>query len=209
LRILRLPSILLLVVLLSPAGVPAQVVEGATKSVGEDSGPLSELSTNVTTGSRSVGEGSTTIGEGSVGSMISGPTHDRAMPSMISGPVSEISRGPVTSFVPVTSHVAVRDASSGAVTREAQRSVGEPLIEPEQDLAALQEQLRALRQQAVEEEALRERFGEAQEDNGADAPVVGEDDAASNEEQAESAQPPSAEGEEIDDAEDPAVEEQP
>ena len=108
-------------------------------------------------------KGSTTIGEGSVGSMISGPMRDPRPPSMITGPVSEISRGPVTSFVPVTSHVAVRDASAGAVTREAERSVGEPLLEPEQDLFALQEQLRSLRQQAEEEEALRATYGDEQQ----------------------------------------------
>jgi hypothetical protein len=163
LPISRSASILFLVALLLPAGADAQSVEPAKKSAGEGSGPLSELSTNVGHDSRPVSEGSTTIGEGSVGSMISGPMRDPRPPSMITGPVSEISRGPVTSFVPVTSHVAVRDASAGAVTREAERSVGEPLLEPEQDLFALQEQLRSLRQQAEEEEALRATYGDEQQ----------------------------------------------
>lgn len=205
--IFRLPSILFLVALLSPLGAHAQSVAPAKKSVGEDSGPLSELSTNVGHDSRPVSEGSTTIGEGSVGSMLSGPTHDRAMPSMISGPVSEISRGPVTSFIPVTSHVAVRDASAGAVTREAERSVGEQLLEPEQDLTALQEQLRALRQQAEEEEALRESFGDQQAAD-AEAGAVPPDDTgtAQNEEQAPA---PSVEDGDAGDTEDaPVVDDQ-
>lgn len=130
--------------------VRAQGQSGAEggRSVGAGSGPVSELSTNVTTGSRSVGEGSLTVREGSVGSMKSGPVRDSTTPSMISGPVTEVSRGPVTSGVPVGSGVSVREASMGAVTWEARRPVGVPIIEPEEDLAELQHQLRVLREQA-------------------------------------------------------------
>jgi hypothetical protein len=173
------PSTLLLLAVLLPAfGAEAQVGGGGGRSVGEGSGPLSELSTNVSRGSRPVGEGSRTVGEGSRGSVKSAPVHGSGMPSMISGPVSEVSRGSVKSGVPVASGVTVRDASVGAVTWEARRPVGVAIEQPEQDLADLEGQLRALRAQAdiaavgldsSPDAAEGEAEGDAQEASPADA----------------------------------------
>lgn len=69
----------------------------AGKSVSEDSGPVSELSTNVRTGSRPVHESGRTVRESSVGSLSGNSTRESSVSPMKSGPFSDISAGTVGS----------------------------------------------------------------------------------------------------------------
>ena len=144
-----LPTVLLLLptayCLLPTAPAPAQ-------SVSVDGGPLDEVSRPVSEGSRNVHERGRTVSEGSSGSMKSGPVRDSRTRGMVSGPVSEVSSGPVGDGRPMTGGGSQREASSGAVKNELDRSLGEQLSNPRQ-LQALQDSLRALRLNAGESAA--------------------------------------------------------
>jgi len=114
--------------------------------VGEDSGPVSELSRPIGEG-RPVSSGrGPTLGESS-GIVNSPPVSGSSVGSMISGPVSEISSGAVTSYKPMTGGGSITENSAGAVTKDIASPLGEPIADPLRDLGPLQARLRTLRQQ--------------------------------------------------------------
>lgn len=80
--------------LLLATPVPAQL---GGKSVTEDAGPVSELSTNVSNGSRPVHESGRTTHESSVGPLSGNSTHESSTGPMTSGTMSDITVGSVTS----------------------------------------------------------------------------------------------------------------
>ena len=101
---------------------------------------------------------------------------------MLSGPVSEVSRGPVASGRTMTSG-SVHSISAGAVKKDIDRPLGERISDPLTELEPLQETLRALREgrvpaEAVEDEESAPRLPAVAPapvpDLGA-APAVGED----------------------------------
>jgi hypothetical protein len=140
----------------------AQVAQEARSVTGEG-GPVSEISRDLQD-SEPVHERGNNLGAGSVGSMNSGAVHDGPRRTMISGPVSEISRGPVTRRVSMTGDVAVRQASAGAVKEGIARDpVGEVVREAE--LQALQDHLRELRTARP----ANQEFGPSTEPDPADA----------------------------------------
>ncbi len=132
-----------------PLAARAQVRDPEdTISAGEGSGPLSDVSRPLRDDSTSVHDRSLTIGEASVGPMRSGPVRDVGVRSMLSGPVSELSRGPVREPHPPLTRGSVTEASAGAVKHDIASPLGERISEPLRELAPLQKQMRALRQQA-------------------------------------------------------------
>jgi hypothetical protein len=122
---------------------------GAAQSAGEGAGPLSELSTHLGDGRLPAGHGAPTIGEASAGPMTSGPVREPRPRTMLSGPVSEVSRGPVrasTSNAPAGGPVAAH--SVGAVTKDHTAPLGARISDPLHELAPLRERLRALYENA-------------------------------------------------------------
>lgn len=115
------------------------------------SGPLSEISRGLSNDSRPVHERGRTVSEGSVGSMKSGPVRGGRRTSMISGPVSDVSVGPVTSGRPMTGGGSMTENSAGAVKHELDHSLGEQVYDLQQALGPLQERLQ---QQAAEDAAV-------------------------------------------------------
>jgi hypothetical protein len=89
-------SLFRLLAVLVALAIPASA-QLSGRSVSEDSGPVSELSTNVRTGSRPVHERGRTVRESSVGFLSDGSTRESSMAPMKSGTFSEISAGTVTS----------------------------------------------------------------------------------------------------------------
>jgi hypothetical protein len=152
LRSRGLQGIALLAVVSAFGAVPpaaAQVRQpDETISAGEGAGTLSDVSRPVGDGSRSVHDGARTIGEASDGSMHSGPVRDGRTRSMLSGPVSEISRGPMYQPQPSLSGGSVTEASAGAVKHDIASPLGERISQPLRELAPLQQQMRERRQRA-------------------------------------------------------------
>lgn len=103
---------------------------------------LSEVSQPVGMGSRSVHDGSSTLREGSVGSMKSRPVHDGTSRSMKSGPVSDISRGPMSEHRSLYGARSMFEASAGAVTKDTASPLGERISAPISELVDLQQILR-------------------------------------------------------------------
>lgn len=133
---------------------PAQVRQpGESLSAGDGAGPLSDVSTNVGHDSLSVHDGAQTLGETSGGSVRSGPVSDLDTRSMLSGPVSSMSKGPVYEPRPSLSGGSITEASAGAVKHDITSPLGTRISDPLRELGPLQEQMRARRQQA-EQEAL-------------------------------------------------------
>jgi hypothetical protein len=126
---------------------------GESLSAGEGAGPLSDVSTNVGHGSRAVHDEAQTLGETSGGPVRSGPISDWNTRSMLSGPVSSMSQGPVYEPRPSLSGGSVTEASAGAVKHDVTSPLGTRISDPLRELGPLQEQMRARRQQA-EQEAL-------------------------------------------------------
>lgn len=126
---------------------------GESLSAGDGAGLLSDVSTNVGHGSLSVHDGAQTLGETSGGSVRSaGPVSDMDTRSMLSGPVSSMSRGPV--YEPRSlSGGSITEASAGAVKHDITNPLGTRISDPLRELGPLQEQMRARRQQA-EQDAL-------------------------------------------------------
>lgn len=146
--------------LLLPVAVSAQ-------TVGSDSGPLSEVSRSLKDSSRPVHERGRTVSEGSVGSMKSGPVRGNRRMGMLSGPVSEISVGPVSAGRSMTGGGSVAEHSSGAVKQEMDRSLGEQVYDLQRALGPLQDRVR--QQAALDAAAAAESTGDAV-DVGSDVP---------------------------------------
>lgn len=157
------------------------------QSLSEDSGPLSEISRSLKEDSRPVHERGRTLSDHSVGSMRSGPVRGGRRASMLSGPVSDVSVGPVTAGRSMAGGGSVSENSQGAVKNELDPSFGEQVYDLQRALAPLQERLR---QQADEEKAALEAMdaddlGDEPEEPDGDqpqsAPLAEEGQAANDE----------------------------
>jgi hypothetical protein len=140
------PAVALLSVLsfagvLLPAGAFAQVTG---KAVGDGSGPVSELSTNVGAGSRPVHESGRSVGPADAGPISGHSVRGSARLDVRSGPVSEISAGPVGTQRSDHSTAVVGDASRGAVKLDRHDPIRQPIAEPVTELRDLQQSLRAI-----------------------------------------------------------------
>lgn len=123
----------------------AQMRTPGVGAVSEDVGPIGDPSQPVGAGSGSM-HGSGTIGESSE-PVHSGPVRDATTRSMHSGPVSSMSRGPMTQPQNAPVGGSMTEASSGAVKHDLDRPLGSRISQPLRELAPLQEQLRRLRLQ--------------------------------------------------------------
>ncbi len=112
-------------------------------AVSEDVGPIGDPSQPVGAGSRSM-YGSGTIGENSE-PVHSGPVRDATTRSMHSGPVSSMSRGPMSQARSAPQGGSMTEASAGAVKHDIDRALGSRISQPLRELAPLQEQLRLVR----------------------------------------------------------------
>jgi hypothetical protein len=121
---------------------------GESLSVGDGSGPLSDVSTNVGHDSRPMHDGAQTLGETSGGPVHSGPISDWDTRSMLSGPVSSMSQGPMYRPQPSLSGGSMTEASAGAVKHDVASPLGTRISDPLHELGGLREQMRARRQQA-------------------------------------------------------------
>jgi hypothetical protein len=126
---------------------------GESLSVGDGSGPLSDVSTNVGHDGRPMHDGAQTLGESSGGPVHSGPISDWDTRSMLSGPVSSMSQGPMYRPQPSLSGGSMTEASAGAVKHDVASPLGTRISDPLHELGGLREQMRARRQQA-EQDAL-------------------------------------------------------
>ena len=159
----------------------AQVQQpGEGVSAGENSGSLSDVSRPLED-SPSVHDGAQTIGETSAGSVHSGPVRDAGTRSMVSGPVSDVSRGPMYEPRPPLSGGSVTEASAGAVKHDIDSPLGERISSPLRELGPLQQAMRERRARA-EQAALEGATGAAapaiDPDSVPEAPVVPVPDAA-------------------------------
>ena len=141
---------LLAVAVAVSTGAPAQVREpGQTKSAGEDGAPLGDVSRPMLDGSNAVHDAAQTLGETSSGSMRSAPVHELNGPSMLSGPVSSMTRGPVSGTRASLTAPAVDEASTGAVTHDNASPLGERISEPLTELGPLRARMREQRDEAA------------------------------------------------------------
>jgi hypothetical protein len=95
-----------------------------------------------------VGAGAGTVGEGSHGSMHSRPVRDPGTRGMLSGPVSELSRGPVYQPQRPRYGDSISETSAGAVKHDTASPLGERISQPLRELGPLQEEMRRRREQA-------------------------------------------------------------
>jgi hypothetical protein len=134
--------------------VAAQVRTPGASAVSEHSGPIGADSRPVGEGSRSMRDGARTIGESSsepsVSGRLGGSVRDAATRSMRSGPVSSLSRGPMTQPRTLPDGGSMTAHSAGAVKHDIDRPLGSRISQPLRELAPLQAQLRALREHGVE-----------------------------------------------------------
>jgi len=133
------PAFVLLLVL---AHTPS-LAQVKGRPVGEGSGPLSEMSTNLRAGSAPVSAPRRSLSEDTAGRLGGNPVRGSLQYDVRSGPVSEVSVGPVTSGRAMTA-APVAAASVGAVTKDAGAPLGARISEPLRDLGPLQASLRAL-----------------------------------------------------------------
>ncbi|MDX2169328.1 MAG: hypothetical protein SF182_19815 [Deltaproteobacteria bacterium] len=131
-----------MIVLALPAS--AQIRTPFAGAVSENEGPIGEDSRTIGEVSKPVGDG-LTIGETSGGPIGSGPVSDMNTRSMLSGPVSSMSRGPVSAGRPMTGGPSITEASAGAVKHDIDMPLGERISAPLRELAPLQQQLKRLR----------------------------------------------------------------
>lgn len=124
----------------------AQVRNPGQETISEHVGPLGPVSVPVSAGSRPVRDGLGTIGETSRPMHGGGPVRDRWTRSMRSGPVSSLSRGPMTQPRTAPHGGSVTAASAGAVKHDIDRPLGSRISQPLRELAPLQQHLRALRE---------------------------------------------------------------
>ncbi|HVO25210.1 MAG TPA: hypothetical protein VMW56_16440 [Candidatus Margulisiibacteriota bacterium] len=111
--------------------------------VAEDSGPLRDLSTNVGAGSGPV-RGSISKLPSTAGTLNDRSVRGSVSGDLVSGPVSDLSRGAVTSGRAVAGGGSVVAASVGAVKKDAESPLGEMISQPLRELGPLQEQLRSI-----------------------------------------------------------------
>ena len=128
-------------VLVGSSGAHAEMPGGPVR---RDSGPLRELSTNVGDGSGPVRESGGTLREASAGRLSGNSVRGSVSGDLVSGPVSDISAGPVTSGRSMSGHGTVTDVSAGAVTKDIDSPIREGIAAPVHSLGPLREQLRAL-----------------------------------------------------------------
>ena len=126
---------------LSPTLIAAQLSEGTVRDVG---GPLSDLSTNVGDNSGPVYQPGSSITEGNASRLSGNPVRGSVSADLVSGPVSDISVGPVTANLPVTGGGPVEASSAGSVKKDIASPLGEMISEPLHDLGLLQQELRAI-----------------------------------------------------------------
>jgi hypothetical protein len=119
-----------------------------TISAGEHAGPLSDVSRPLRDDSIAVHDGAATIGESATDSARSGSIRDGGTRSMLSGSVSDASRGPMSEPRPPITSGAVAEASAGAVKHDIASPLGERISDPLRELGPLQKQMREQRQQA-------------------------------------------------------------
>jgi hypothetical protein len=133
---------LVLPFLVTALAAAAARAQSAGQPAGQGSGPVRELSTNVGTGSGPV--------RGSVGAAMndtpvrSGPVRGSVTGDVTSGPVSDISVGPVTADNPMAGGGTIGQASAGAVKKDMNSPLGERISQPLRELGPLQERLRAI-----------------------------------------------------------------
>lgn len=140
LKVPIISSLATVLVLSSPA--IAQVPGGPVR---QGSGPIRELSTNVGTGSGPVRESGGSVHEGTAGRLSGNPVRGSVTGNLLSGTVSDISAGPVTSG---------RAISGGSPLREG-------IAEPVHGLDRLQQQLRAIQPLPREEGSAEEPSAES------------------------------------------------
>ena len=143
---------------LSSAVAVAQVGGGPVR---QDSRPVSEGSTNVGTGSGPVHDSGGSVHEGNAGRLSGNSVRGSVTADVLSGPVSDISAGPVTSRQPVSGGGTVTDSSAGAVTKDVDSPIREGIAEPVLGLGRLQQQLRAIEPLPREETGEQETVGQA------------------------------------------------
>lgn len=140
------------------AAAIAQVGGGPVR---QDSRPVSEGSTNVGAGSGPVHDSGGSVREGNAGRLSGNSVRGSVTGDLVSGPVSDISAGPVTSRQPVSGGGTVTDSSAGAVTKDVDSPIREGIAEPVQGLGRLQQQLRAIEPLPREEMSGQETIGQA------------------------------------------------
>ncbi len=137
----RFTRLATLATLLLMAPAVAQLPGGPVR---RDSGPLAELSTNVGAGSGPVRDTGGSLRQGTARRLGGSSVRASATGDVLSGPVSDLSAGPVTAGQPVTGGGTVGQSSVGAVMKDRDSPLGEVISEPLRELGALQERLRAL-----------------------------------------------------------------
>jgi hypothetical protein len=130
--------------LLVVIGFPCRSSQAQVKSrpVSEGSGPVSEISTNVGTGSAPVHVRGQTVRTGNPARLSGNSVRASAARDVRSGPVSEISAGPVSAQRQSRKTVMMTDSSAGAVKLDRDSAIGERIADPLRELGALQDQLR-------------------------------------------------------------------
>jgi hypothetical protein len=140
--------------LLSGRIATAQVYGGPVR---QDSGPIRELSTNVGDGSGPVRERAGGLRDANAGRLSGNSVRGSVTGDLVSGPVSDISLGPVTSGRPSSGGGTVTDVSAGAVTKDIDSPIRAGIAAPVRGLGPLQERLRAIeplpREETMSEEA--------------------------------------------------------
>ncbi|MGH7789047.1 MAG: hypothetical protein ACRERC_19400 [Candidatus Binatia bacterium] len=89
--------------------------------------------------------GDGTIGESSGSAGRSGPMRDATTRGMLSGPMSEWSRGPVSDRRTLSGGGSMTENSAGAVKHDIDQPLGSRISQPLRELGPLQDQMRALR----------------------------------------------------------------
>lgn len=117
--------------------------ETAAQPVGQGSGPVTDLSTNVGAGSGSVHD---SVGRGAfnAGRLGGNSVRGSATGDVVSGPVSDLSVGAVTADNPVSGGGTVGQSSVGAVKKDIDSPLGEMISQPLRELGPLQARLRAI-----------------------------------------------------------------
>jgi hypothetical protein len=142
------------VALLCALPAAAQIRTPGDSAVSEHSGPIGADSRPVRDGSRPVRDGSRTIGESSnepsISGRLGGSVRDATTRGMRSGPVSSLSRGPMTQPRTLPDGGSMTAHSAGAVKHDRDAPLGSRISEPLRELAPLQAQLRALREHGAE-----------------------------------------------------------
>jgi hypothetical protein len=112
--------------------------------VRQDSGPIRELSTNAGDGSGSVRGSGRGLRDDYAGPLSGNSVRGSVSRNVLSGPIGDISAGPVTAGLPVSGRGTVTDSSAGAVTKDVDSPLRERIAEPVHGLEPLQQRLRAI-----------------------------------------------------------------